>query len=167
MSEIKISDLSFNAFDLLPNWALVSAGTKANYDAMTISWGGFGSLWNKYVATIYIRPQRYTKNLLDKEDYYTISFFDSKYKNDLIYLGRTSKNDTLDKMSNINITPIIKDNIITYPEATITFVCKKMYHSPLIKEGFTDTNLITENYSHNDFSIIYIGEIVKILKKEE
>ena len=53
----------FTAFD--KGWGLVTAGDAKEYNTMTVSWGGLGTLWNKPVATIYIRPQRYTKQFVD------------------------------------------------------------------------------------------------------
>ncbi len=35
----------FAQFD--KKWALLCAGTKDHHNAMTISWGGMGTLWNK------------------------------------------------------------------------------------------------------------------------
>jgi len=40
---------------------IIKKGDKVNI--ITASWGGVGVLWNKRVADIFIRPQRYTKNL--------------------------------------------------------------------------------------------------------
>ena len=50
-----------NVFSLIGDrWMLVTAGTPAHCNTMTASWGGLGVLWNKPMATIYVRPQRYT-----------------------------------------------------------------------------------------------------------
>ena len=40
---------------------IIKKGDKVNI--MTASWEGVGVLWNKRVADIFIKPQRYTKNL--------------------------------------------------------------------------------------------------------
>ena len=41
-------------------WMLVTAGTKDKFNTMTANWGGTGFLWNRPVAFIFIRPERYT-----------------------------------------------------------------------------------------------------------
>ena len=33
-------------------WALLTAGTGEDFNGMTISWGGLGTLWGKPVATV-------------------------------------------------------------------------------------------------------------------
>ena len=67
--EITVSDLSFNPFTRLnKDWALVTVTDPdtGKVNTMTVSWGGVGVLWNKNVVTIYIRPQRYTHEFLEK-----------------------------------------------------------------------------------------------------
>ncbi|MDY4910454.1 MAG: hypothetical protein SO115_01040, partial [Sodaliphilus sp.] len=46
------------------------------------SWGGIGCLWghNDPVATIYLRPSRYTKEFVDKEDHFTLCVMDKSFK---------------------------------------------------------------------------------------
>ena len=41
-------------------WMLVTAGPADEFNTMTASWGGIGWLWNKPVAFVFIRPERYT-----------------------------------------------------------------------------------------------------------
>lgn len=47
---------------------------------MTVSWGGLGELWGKDVAFIFIRPQRYTYEFIERENYFTMSFFGGEQK---------------------------------------------------------------------------------------
>ena len=76
------------------DWALVSAGDKDKWNTMTISWGGVGELWGKDVVFAFIRPQRYTKEFMDKSDYFTVSFFEDKFKDALKICGTKSGRDT-------------------------------------------------------------------------
>ena len=71
---IPINSVEFNPFEKIgKDWALISAGTKQNYNTMTVSWGGLGVLWGKNVVNIYIRDSRYTKEFLDKNDFFSLS----------------------------------------------------------------------------------------------
>ena len=79
MKEIKIEDLVMNPFTLLgKEWCLIGAKNNDRFNAMTASWGGFGVLWNKNVVTIYVRPQRYTRELIDASDFFTVAFFNEE-----------------------------------------------------------------------------------------
>ena len=115
----------FTKFD--KDWALVTSGTKDDFNTMTISWGSMGTIWNRDVVTIYIRPDRYTWEYLNNNDYFTVAFFDEKYRKDLTILGTLSgKNEN--KLAKTSLNPLfIEDNIITFKEAKETFVLKKIY----------------------------------------
>ena len=67
-------------------WMLIAAEKDGKANAMTASWGGLGVLWGKNVVTVYIRPQRYTKEFVDAQDTFTLSFFDGKYMEELGYM---------------------------------------------------------------------------------
>lgn len=166
MKEINIKVLEFNPFELLNSWALLTSKNGEDYDSMTISWGAFGSLWEKYTTVVYVRPQRYTKKLLDNNEYYTISFFDKNYKKELGLLGATSKNDNKDKMEKVSLTKIEDENIVYYKEAKLVFVCKKIYVNQINKDGIQDENITNKIYANNDFSYEYIGQIEKVLINE-
>ena len=80
--EIAFTDVKENVVDLLKNqWALVTAGDKNGFNPMTVSWGAVGELWAQDMATIYIRPQRYTVKYLEEQDYFTISVIRRSLKN--------------------------------------------------------------------------------------
>ena len=57
---------------------------------MTISWGGLGTLWGKPVATVYVRESRYTHEFMDREDYFTVSFYPESCRRTLGVLGSKS-----------------------------------------------------------------------------
>lgn len=69
------------------DWALITAGTKLKSNPMTISWGGVGVLWGKNVAYIFVRDSRYTKELLDTNEFFSISFLPKDYRAALNYCG--------------------------------------------------------------------------------
>lgn len=65
--KVDIHSLSFNPFDKVgKDWLLISATKNGKTNTMTASWGTLGHLWNKDVAIIFIRPQRYTKEFVAK-----------------------------------------------------------------------------------------------------
>jgi len=47
---------------------------------MTISWDELGTLWNKSVTTVYVKPCRYTYNFMEENDYFVLSFFQEEYR---------------------------------------------------------------------------------------
>ena len=60
-NETKPELLTDNPFKLIgTDWMLITAGTPESFNTMTASWGGLGILWERKVATCFIRPTRYT-----------------------------------------------------------------------------------------------------------
>lgn len=174
MKEIDIYDLNRNPFeDFGKNWMALTAGTKEHgFNTMTIAWGHIGSLWERdshsnRLPTIicYVRPTRYTKQFLDKEDYFTLTSFDESYRNTLGFIGSHSGRD-VDKISSVGLTPVFENNTTYFAGGNLVYICKKLYHAPLIENGFTDRNLVDFNYPEKDFHEMYVGEIIKVLSKD-
>ena len=47
---------------------------------MTASWGFAGVMWGEPMAIAAVRPQRYTMEFIEKEDYFTLSFYGDNKK---------------------------------------------------------------------------------------
>lgn len=163
--EINPKELNeFNAFSQIgDNWMLITAGDRQKFNTMTASWGSIGVLWNKNVTTIFVRPQRYTFEFLENNDYYTLSFFGSKYRKELNFCGTHSGRDT-DKIKEANLTPLFDKEAPYFEEAENVFVCKKIYTQFMDPSGFIDVTL-EKNYEKNDYHKIYVGEIVSCMEK--
>ena len=74
--KVDVKTLDMKPFEKIGSeWMLISAAKDGKANTMTASWGGIGVLWGKNVATVYIRPQRHTKEFVDAGDTFTISFF--------------------------------------------------------------------------------------------
>ena len=76
MKEINIREIGESPVKLLADeWALLTAGGEGAWNTMTVSWGGVGELWGKDVTFVFVRPQRYTKEFMEKNDYFSLCFF--------------------------------------------------------------------------------------------
>ena len=70
-------DFNINPFTLFDSdWSLLTAGDMDSFNSMTVSWGSLGTLWGKPVATVYVKPARYTHGFMEDSDYFTLGFFD-------------------------------------------------------------------------------------------
>lgn len=160
--EINARELKENFVKMISNdWALLTAGTKDNFNTMTVSWGGIGELWNKDVCFIFVRPQRYTYEFIEKNDYFSLSFFGGDFKKELGICGSKSGRD-VDKMSETGFIPIDLGNAVGYEQAKVNIVLKKLAYQDMKPDGFIDETIIN-NYVNNDFHRIYVGEIVKVI----
>lgn len=169
--EISPHDLSINPMAMVSKeWMLITAGDQnRGYNTMTASWGHFGALWGHSsglpTSVIFVRPQRYTKQFVDREPLYSLCFFPEEYKKALGYLGTHSGRDS-DKVAEAGLTPVFGDGYTYFEEAKLVFICRKLYQAPILEEGFHDKALMDDCYPKKDFHDLYIGEIVKVLVKE-
>ena len=166
MKEIPISELAMHPYlKIAKDWMLITAGDASGYNTMTASWGHVGSLWNLPTSVIYIRPQRYTKEFVDREDTYTLSFFGPECHKALLYLGTKSGRDE-DKVAAVGLTAVHGYGSTYFAEAELVLVCRKLYRGSLTEEGFLDRTVLEKNYPSRDLHDVYIGEIQKVLVKE-
>lgn len=171
MKEISVSELQFNPMTMIAKeWMLVTAGNQdRGYNTMTASWGHLGSIWGHGgglpTAVVYLRPQRYTKEFVDREELFTITVFPEEYKKALGYLGSHSGRDG-DKVAAAGLTPVFEGDYTYFAEAKLTLVCRKLYRGTIQPEGFMDQSFVEEYYPQRDFHDVYIGQIVKVLVAE-
>ena len=168
--EIPISELNIHPYTAIAkDWMLITAGNEERgYNTMTASWGQIGSVWGHGgglpTCVIFVRPQRYTKAFVDREAFYTLSFFDPEYKKALGYLGSHSGRDG-DKVAAAGLTPVFLDDTTAFAEAKLVLVCRKLYRAPLLEEGFVDKSVLEDCYPNRDLHDLYIGEITKAYVK--
>ena len=165
MKKIDIKDLQGNAVSMFDDkWCLITAGTKESYNTMTASWGAMGELWNKDVCFIFIRPQRYTLEFTEREDYFTLSFFGDEYKKALAFCGRNSGRDC-DKAKETGLTPMEIDGSMSFEESETVIVCKKLFYQDIDPEGFVDKTIDGVCYPEKDYHRMYVGEVVSCYNK--
>ncbi|MCR5736348.1 MAG: flavin reductase [Eubacterium sp.] len=143
-------------------WALLTAGDQKKFNTMTISWGEMGTLWNKPVVTAYVRESRYTHEFLDHGDYFTISFYPEDYKKVLGVLGSKSGRD-MDKMTESGLKAKFLEKGVTFEEAEITLVCKKLFMQRIDMDLMSD-EIRAQFYADNDAHDMYIGEVIDIIQ---
>ena len=160
-----ISSLNVDIFSLFDSdWALLTAGTlEEGYNAMTISWGQLGSLWGmpgkaKKVATVFVKPLRYTFEFMEKNGIFTISWFPKEFRKDLGILGSKSGRDG-DKLALTGLSPKAVAGGVGYEQASLTLVCRKIYSDKLDRDRIP-ADAVQGFYLDEEPHHLYIGEIV-------
>ena len=166
MKEIQINDLNMNPFIKIgKEWMLITAGTADRCNTMTASWGGLGILWGEPAATVYIRPQRYTKEFVDREEYFTLSFFGPEYKKELSLCGAKSGRE-LDKVKECGFTVACGQGGAPYFEqARLVLVCRKMYAQEMDANAMP-ADVKEKWYPNRDYHTMYLGQIVGAYTKD-
>ena len=169
-------DFTENGFQWFHDAELLAAGDKEKSNAMTIGWGGIGTLWGRTALTVYVAEKRYTKEFMDKAEYFTVMVFDVKDsgsaeerlqgKKVLNYMGTKSGRDG-DKAQALGLhTAFTANGTPYYTEATMVIECKIMYAAPFDPQYFK-SDAPKKMYANFPAGIhsMYIGEVINAWKK--
>lgn len=146
----------------------MSAGGRDGFNSMTASWGSIGYLFNMNVATIVIRPERYTYEFLERESHFTLTVLADGYRDALATMGKLSGRDG-DKVAQAGLTPhFTESGLPTFREARIVLECRKLYGQMMTQESFVDQELYEKWYNPTKGNPhkLYMGEIVNCWVKE-
>ena len=165
MKKIDVKSLQDNVFSLIRDrWMLITAGTAERCNTMIASWGGLGVLWGAPAATIYLRPQRYTKEFVDNSEYFTLSFFSEQYRKQLALCGSKSGRE-IDKVKECGFTVAEAQGGAPYFEqADLVFVCRKRMVQKM-EESLIPAD-VREKWYEGDYHTMYWGEIVETLVRK-
>lgn len=174
-----LDTLDFNPFQKIgKDWFLVTAGNEKGWNTMTAAWGFAGFIWGVNAFTTVIRPQRYTKEFVDGNDYFTVSFFGEDMRKALSFCGSHSGRDC-DKAAETGLKPVfISDkssacdnecsfDVTAFEQARLVLVCKKAYVQEMRSECFAEKCRDEKWNAAEAPHIQYIGEIIKAYIKEE
>ena len=161
--EISVYDIKDNLTRLISkDWMLVTAGELEDFKMMTANWGTLRYLWQKEIAICFVRPTRHTYQFTEKHDYFTLTFFEEKYRDILKVMGTKSGRD-MNKMTESGLTPRAgKTGSVYFEEARIVMECKKIYYHDINPDNFLLPE-IDKEYPQKDYHRVYIGEILNCL----
>lgn len=138
----------------------VKSGEKIN--TMTIGWGSVGYAWNKPIFTVFVRKSRYTYDLMENSDNFTVSIPLSKnLKSALAICGSKSGRD-IDKLKECNLS-LDASRIVDTPiiaECELHYECKIVYKQDMNPDLLVK-NITQSAYANQDYHTIYYGEIVE------
>ncbi len=158
----KIKDNLIECF--AKEWALITAGVEGDFNTMTASWGFAGEMWGADSIAVVIRPQRYTMEFVDKNDYFTVSFYgDNK---DIHKICGNKSGRDCDKTKETGLTPVAGEKYTYFKEARMVLVVKKQFVQRLSEDSFIDKAIIDRWYPEKDFHYMIIGKIEKVLIAE-
>ena len=159
-----LSEIQWNPFDMIgKQWYLLTAGGLSDYNTMTASWGFMGEMWGKPSFLCGVRTNRHTLPFMEQNDCFSVSFFEESQRAALQFCGTHSGRD-YDKAKETGLTPIFIDGTTAFAEASMYFVCRKLYAQDM------DISLLDKEchkwYEKDAVHKAFIGEIVKAYVKE-
>lgn len=163
MTAISIKDLNENFIEVIgKEWMLVTAGDREHFNTMTASWGGIGFLWNKPVVFVFIRPERYTFEFIEKNEYFTLSFLGEGNKAIHKICGSKSGRE-VDKIKETGLKPLITERgNILFEQGRLSLECRKLYGIEMKEREFVDSTIYKQWYgsAHGGLHHVYVAEII-------
>lgn len=123
--QILPEEIQDNVFKLVgKDFPVVTVGNKDKYNSMTASGGGLVMLFRKPSTMLLFPSYRYTLELIQKEQVYTLSYFSDEYKKQVLFLGSKSGRDS-EKMKEVELTGIeTPSRNVSFEEARLIIECK-------------------------------------------
>lgn len=155
------SQLSREMLEQLPKGGFLSVRSGEDINTMTIGWGAVGFMWQQPVVIVLVRHSRYTHDLLQKAQEFTLSIpLDNEMKKPLAIAGSSSGRD-IDKFSTLKLkaqagkcisSPVIGD-------------CGLIYECRVIYRQSMDPDMLNQDirekfYASEDYHVMYFGEIL-------
>jgi len=164
-------DLTDNVFKLVgKDYTVITAGKADHYNSMTASFGGWGQLFSKPTTWCFLRANRYTLEVIRKENTYTMSYFEDEYKEQVLFFGSKSGKDT-DKMKESALTMVqTPSGDVSYKEASLIIECKLTEVTTVSPNDFytqEGKDFVTGAYEEaKDYHKLVFGEITNVWVKK-
>lgn len=143
----------------------LAAGKKDDMNALTISWGTIGNLWNKPIMTVFISTDRYTFEFMERNHYFTVTAFPKEYRKALAYVGSHSGRNS-DKLTTAGL--MVEYSNLGNPlfsEGRLVIECRKIYSDQFRPDLFNEEVKVIYNKGMG-IHHFYIGEIINVWLKE-
>lgn len=168
LEKINIFDVNENAVKLFKvDNPIVVFGDINNHNGLTVAWGTLGCLWSKDIATVYVKPNRYSFEFANNCEYFSIIWFNEQQRKEINRIYGSMSGRDVNKEALAGLTPVELDNAVGYEEASLIIICKKIYQNPIVKESILSEEVINKPlYQDGLFHHEYFGEIVSVYRRK-
>ena len=169
--QISPEEISNNVFTLVGEiYPVITAGKEDHYNSMTASGGGMGLLFKKPATWCILQSKRYTLELIERVQTYTLSYFPHELKKQVHFLGSKSGRDS-EKMKEVELTRTqTPSGNISYKEAGLIIECKlTQITMPNINDFYSQEakDYLSEVYKDpNEYRKYVFGEITHVWAKK-
>ncbi len=134
---------------------------------MTVSWGGLGTLWQRPVATVYVRPTRHTWGLLAAHPEFTLNVLPPARRPALELCGRSSGRD-LDKWAAAGLRPEPAATVAVprVAGAALSLECRVLATLDFDPTRFLEPS-IEQLYPQRDHHRLFFGHVLAVWVADE
>lgn len=166
-TKIAPQDIKEDVFTLVSkDFTVLTGGTPERYNSMVAGWGGWGTLFEKPVTWCFLRANRYTLELIKKDQIYTMSYFDNDYKGDIMVFGTQTGRDG-SKMKDTQLTAVqTPQGSMAFKEAKLIIECKLVETTTVSPDDFLTEDgrkfVVDAHAEAGEYHKIVFGDIVNV-----
>lgn len=165
--QVNIAQVAESILEQLPKGAFLTVKDGDRINTMTIGWATFGRMWNKPIFMVMVRYSRFTYELIERADVFTVSVpLHGKFREALAACGSKSGRD-IDKFKECGLTATAgqKVDAPVIDGCDIHVECRILYKVPLVQEKLPQ-DVIDTCYRDGDFHVLYYGQILGVYMEE-
>lgn len=169
--KINVFEYSQTILTALRKGVLLTTRAEGKTNTMTISWGALGIEWSKPIFTVYVRENRFTRALLEKNPEFTINVPFGECDCRILGLAGTRSGSQMDKVKELGLT-LEDGEVVSVPgirEFPLTLECRVVYRqgqTPATMKSEYNTLFYPQDVpgtfhgANRDYHTAYYGEIV-------
>ncbi|WFA08803.1 flavin reductase family protein [Tissierella sp. Yu-01] len=169
--EIDVFEYASEIMKAVETGVLLTTKADDKVNCMTISWGTLGIEWGKPIFTVFVRENRYTRLLLEKNPEFTINIPYGAFDKKILGICGIKSGREIDKIKELNLTLEAPTDVSvpSIKELPLTLECRVIYKQKQDESEITEENKnafypqdVESSFhgSNKDFHIAYYGEIV-------
>lgn len=145
------------------NGIILLAGNPPN--PMTIGWGTLGEIWHMPIFTVLVRPTRFTFEIMEKSNTFSVCLLSDLFKKELAVCGSRSGRD-LNKIEKcgFNLEKGIRIDTPYIAQSDIHYECR-IVHKHSLDPGTLDAAIDQRFYPKKDYHVVYYGEILGVYRQ--
>lgn len=160
MKELPFEEALREVIGQLPRGVFLTTRFQDKTNTMTIGWANSGIIWKRPIFMVMVRYSRYTYDLLDKSQEFTVSIPLSRdLSKELAVCGSKSGRD-LDKFRETGLTPV-PGKVIQTPviqECDLHYECRVVYQQAM-EPALLRADIKEAMYPAGNYHVLYYGEI--------
>jgi flavin reductase (DIM6/NTAB) family NADH-FMN oxidoreductase RutF len=159
--EVTYSEYADKTVEILSKGAFLTTAYAGKVNTMTIGWGTLGIIWGKPVFLALVRHSRFTYELIEKSNEFTVSVpLTDDLKSALTLCGTKSGRD-MDKLAAAGLTAAPGSKLATPVIAGcgLHYECKIVYKQAM-DPTMLDAMIKEKAYATGDYHTLYFGEIL-------
>ncbi len=168
---IQVWDYANEIMSALQRGVLLTTKAGEQVNTMTVSWGTLGIDWAKPVFTVFVRENRFTRELLEQNPEFTINIPYGSFDKKILGICGTKTGRDGNKLDAAGLT-LEAPEVISVPairELPLTLECRVIYKQAQDPQAITEENkrkFYPQNVdssfhsANKDYHTAYYGEIV-------